>query len=500
MAGIEQPEKISAVVLVAALFLTLFFLGQVIMRPRMAPLFSGLEPADAGKIAGKLQEMGVPYSLANEGRTILVGQDRVYDVRIQLASDGSLIGGGVGFELFDQTKLGATDFNRRLDYQRALQEELRRTIVQLDEVEQARVHLALPEPSLFIQDSANPSASIVLKLSPFSRLQKEQVRGIVYLVAGSVEHLQVDDVTIIDTQGNILSDLVDVLDPSAQLAESTLRQLDVKRTFEKELEQRVQRVLERVLGPGQAVAMMTAEFDFDSRETTIITFGNEGVLRSQSLLEEAFEGTGGALPTEAGTDSNIPGYVFTRTGDTQYEKRDETANYEINEMTERQIRAPGHLIRLHAAVVVNDKGGNLTNAQLQQIRETVVSAVGFQEVRGDSISVQGMNFDTSHVEEARQAFDEARQQEMIRQYATAGAFVLAGLIVFFALLRMVRKRREADLDAQLAGLPLAANIEGQPLGEQELSEEQQMHQRVRQMADKEPEAVAYLLRVWLAEE
>ncbi|MBS4032698.1 MAG: flagellar M-ring protein FliF [Clostridiales bacterium] len=499
--ALSNPKKISAVVLVTALFLTLFFLGQVITRPRMAPLFSGLEPADAGKIAGKLQEMGVPYSLANEGRTILVGQDRVYDVRIQLASDGSLIGGGVGFEIFDQTKLGATDFNRRLDYQRALQEELRRTIVQLDEVEQARVHLAMPEPSIFIQDAANPSASIVLKLSPFSRLKKEQIRGIVYLVAGSVEHLQADDVTIIDTQGNILSDMVDVLDPSAQLAESTLRQLDVKRTFEKELEQRVQRVLERVLGPGQAVAMMTAELDFDARETTVITFGNEGVLRSQSLLEESFEGTGGALPAEAGTDSNIPGYVFAQAvGDTQYEKRDETANYEINETTERQIRAPGHLLRLHAAVVVNDKGGNLTNAQLQQIRETVVSAVGFQQERGDSISVQGMNFDTSHVEEARQAFDEARQQEMIRQYATAGALLLASMIVLFALLRMVRKRREADLDAQLAGLPVAANIQSKPLAEQELTEDQQMHQRVRQMAEKEPESVAYLLRAWLADE
>ncbi len=500
--ALSNPKKVSVIVLVTAFFITVFFLGQFIARPRMAPLFSGLEPADAGKIAGKLQEMGVHYSLANEGRTILVGQDRVYDVRIQLASDGSLIGGGVGFELFDQTKLGATDFNRRLDYQRALQEELRRTIVQLDEVEQARVHLALPEQSIFIQDSANPSASIVLKLSPFSRLKKEQIRGIVYLVAGSVEHLQAGDVTVIDTQGNILSDLVDVLDPSAQLAESALRQLDVKRTFEKELEQRMQKTLERVLGPGQAVAMMTAEFDFDSRETTIITFGNEGVLRSHSLLEESFEGTEGAVPAEAGTGSNIPGYVFSQAGgDAKYERRDETSNYEINEITERQVMAPGRLLSLHAAVIVNDKGGKLTTAQLQQIHDIVVSAIGFQDERGDSISVQGMNFDTSHVDEARVAFDEAKQQEMIRWYVNIGAVILASLIVFFALFRMFRKRHEDSLDAELAKLSRPVAVENQPLEEQqELSEEQQMHQRVRQMADSEPEAVAYLLRTWLTDE
>ena len=129
-------------------------------------MFTG-QAADAGRIAAKLQELGVDYELDQEGQTILVKDVEVYDLRIQLASDGALMGGSAGFELFDKTKLGATEFERRLDYQRALQEELRRTIVQLEEVEQARVHLTLPEPSVFVTETAAPSASIVLKLNPF---------------------------------------------------------------------------------------------------------------------------------------------------------------------------------------------------------------------------------------------------------------------------------------------------------------------------------------------
>lgn len=496
---LSNPKKISAIILVTAVLFTLIYLGQLATRPRMAPLFSGLEPADAGKIVARLQEMGVQYTLSNEGRTILVRQDRVYDVRIQLASDGSLIGGGVGFELFDQTKIGSTDFTRRLDYQRALQEELRRTIVQLEEVEQARVHLALPEQSVFIQDTAEASASIVLKLSPFSRLKKEQIRGIVHLVAGSVENLKSENITVIDTSGNILSNELESADPSAQVAEATLRQMEVKRSFEKEMEQRIQRMLERVMGMGQAIAMITAELDFDAHESTVITFASDGVPRSHTVTRETFEGTG-VNPAEAGTDSNIPGYVFQApNGESRYERHDETTNYEINETTEKQIRAPGRLVRLHAAVVVNDKGGRLTQSQLAQINEVVQSAVGIQPGRGDSVSVQGMNFDTSRLDEAEQAFAKAKREEMIRQYVNLGAVLLAGLIVLITLVRVMGRRREKEMAAQLASLPAAPAIEEEPVSDT-MTEEQRLHQRVRQLAEKEPEAVAYLIRAWLAEE
>lgn len=442
----------------------------------------------------------MPYRLSDEGRTILVPQGQVYEMRIQLAGDGALLGGSAGFELFDQTKLGATDFNRRMDFLRAIQEELRRTIVQLEEVEQARVHLALPEPSVFIRDTVAPTASIVLRLKPLARLRPEQIRGIVYLLVGSVENLTAENVTVIDTQGNILNDLTAELSHSGQLADATFRQLEVRRAFEQEMEQRVQRVLERVLGPGQAVAMLTAELDFDSRETTVITFAPEGVPRSRAVMRETFDGTG-IIPTEVGTDSNIPGYPFGATGgDSRFQRDDETVNYEISETTQQQLQAPGRLIRLHAAVVVNDKGGVLTEAQLVQISQLVESAIGFQVARGDQISVQGMNFDTSQLDEAKREMDAALSREQRGQLINLGIALVALIMLFFLVLRAKGARRERELDAQLAAAPLLSTL-GQTTAEEIFSKDEEiLHKRVRQLAEKEPDAAAYLIRAWLAEE
>lgn len=249
--------------------------------------------------------------------------------------------------------------------------------------------------------------------------------------------------------------------------------------------------------------MMTAELDFDAREATVITFGTEGVPRSQTITRETLQGFGGALPGEAGTDSNIPGYVFSpTTGDVDYERNDETINYEINETTERQIRAPGRLDRLHAAVVVNEKGGQLTQRQLEQIQEVVASAIGYQIERGDSISVQGMDFDTSQFDEARNELEQARRAEQINRYVTQGAVFLAFLIVFITVLRIYRAKREQELEAQLAAMPAMPEISMGPVQEaaEEETEERRLHNRVRQLAEKEPDAVAYLIRAWLAEE
>ncbi|NLM46512.1 MAG: flagellar M-ring protein FliF [Firmicutes bacterium] len=496
-------RKISVLLLIVAVLLILIFVGQALLRPKFAPLFADLEPEDAGRISKKLQDMGVTYKLGQEGRSILVPEDRVYELRIQLASEGVLLGSSAGFELFDQTKLGVTDFSQRMDYQRALQEELRRTIVQLEEVEQARVHLALPEPSLFIRESVSPSASIVLKLKPYASLDQAQIRGIMQLVAGSVENLKVEDVTIVDTKGNLLSD-ISLIDPAGQAADATSRQFAVRREFEAELERRLQRLLDRVLGPGQSIAMVTAELDFDSQETTMITFGTEGVPRSQTITKETWESTGGALqPGEAGTDSNIPGYIVESSqGEVDYERTDETTNYELNEITEKQIMAPGRLQRLHTAVVLNTKAGQLKREQIEQIERTVAAAIGYQEERGDSISVSGMDFDTSLAEEAEREFAAAEQRERIREYITMGVYALAALLVLIFGLRLLAGRRKRTAEGEPAEVPQVPA----PAEEEELvaieaaSEESQLRKRVRQLAEKEPETAAFLIRAWLSEE
>jgi len=500
---LSLAKKVAAGILAVALICTLFIIVRALSRPKMAPLFTELEASDAARVTERLKELGVAYTLASEGRSILVPEDKVYDLRIQLAGDGTLLASGTGFELFDETKLGATDFSRRIDYQRALQEELRRTIVQIDEVEQARVHLAIPEPSVFIEETAAPSASILLKLKPYAKLSELQVRGIINLVAGSVEKLSPEAITIVDTQGNILSSDI-ARSMAEQLAEATNEQLAVRRSFERELEQRLQNLLDRVLGPGQSIAMLTAELDFNSTETTLITFGEEGVPRSQQVIREEWAGSGSFTGGEAGTGSNIPGYVVGgESGESTYSRTEETTNYEIDETREKQILAPGRLQRLHTAVVINSKDNNLSEAQIRQIEETVAAAIGYQEERGDSISVSAMDFDTSHIEAALEDWEKAQKQERLERYITLGAIALAALILLIFVLRFLAKRRERLLDEELAALPevpVEEKEEAELAPEEIMSSEQQTHKRVRQLADKEPEAVAFLIRAWLAED
>lgn len=498
---LSKAKKAASIVLGAAILTTVFFVARVLLRPPMSPLFTGLEAADAGRIAAKLQELGVDYELDQEGQTILVKDDEVYDLRIQLASDGALMGGSAGFELFDKTKLGTTEFERRLDYQRALQEELRRTIVQLEEVEQARVHLTLPEPSVFVTETAAPSASIVLKLNPFSQLEQAQVRGIMHLVAASVENLTPEQITVVDTQGNLLSDLYTAEQPALP-ADAAFRQFKVRRAFEQELEQRVQRLLDRVLGPGQAIAMMTAELDFNSQETTVITYADDGVPRSRTVKRETWVGSEGSIVGEAGTDSNIPGYVLPEDSEGgAYEKIEETVNYEVSETTNKQIFAPGRLLKLHTAVVVNNKNGEVTPQQVAQIRSTVAAAVGYQQDRGDTIDVQGMNFSGAAGEEILPEPEDAWRSW--QRYAVYGTVVLGGLLLLLLVLRLWSRRRAGAAETEVPSLPTLPEQRAAALISAEQSkagEDDSRNQQVRKLAEKEPEMAAFLIRAWLAEE
>ncbi|MBC7324545.1 MAG: flagellar M-ring protein FliF, partial [Moorella sp. (in: Bacteria)] len=237
------------------------FLLQWLLKPQYAPLFTSLQQRDAAAVVEKLKEMKVPYQLAAEGTTILVPKEQLYQVRLDLASAG-VLNSSQGFELFDQKKLGMTDFERNLDYQRALQGELQRTIVAMNEVEDARVHLVIPQPSVFLQEQQPPSAAVMLKLKPLAQLKPEQVRGIMELVAASVAGLKTENIRVIDVYGNVLSEGL-AGSETAPLSQKQQNLMELKRQYERDLEQRLQAMLTRILGPGKAVAMVTADLNFD---------------------------------------------------------------------------------------------------------------------------------------------------------------------------------------------------------------------------------------------
>lgn len=484
-------QKVAALVAIGVV-VSVFYLGYLMLRPAYAPLLTGLDPKDAGVIIEDLKTMKVPYQIADQGKTIKVPETQVYETRIQLASSGAL-GGGMGFELFDQNKFGQTDFEQQVGYQRALQEELRRTLVQIEGVDQARVHLVIPQKSVFINtDQGTSSASVALKLKPSARLKNEQVQGICDLLVGSLEGLKPENIHIIDTEGNVLSDNLNTSDPKAVMTRTALDQQKAQREYEKELEKRVQQMLTRILGQDKAVAMVTADLDFNQQQTTSTTSTNPQNLKiSEHSIKET--GTGSEAGGAPGTDSNVTTTPFIEsTGSSSYTREENEINYQVNVVQETVVNAPGRVRRLSASVVVSESGGPVDT---QKVKDLVAAAIGFDQSRGDQINVSNMVFDDTFQKkvgnEMAQIESEAKAKERVYTYAAIGGIVLA--VLLFALI-MWRRRSAQRIEAEEAE-------EFIPIKEIEVEEipvyKDDKQQKVRDMAKEKPEDIAELLKVWI---
>jgi len=500
-----RSRQVVTVIAAAAVLAFLLLIVQYISKPQYVTLYSNLDPAQASPLVQHLREQGIPYRVDDFGGTIKVPKDKADELRIEMAGKGMPFAQGLGFEIFDEERLGMTDFERQVKMQRALQEELRRTITSLDAVMQARVHLVLPEPRVFLRERAEPSAAVYLKLNPFVALRQEQVRGIVFLVASSVESLKPENIIIIDSQGNILYDAVTSSDPLIAVADSALKQLGVKRSFEMELERRVQGMLERVFGPGKALALVTVEMDFDSRETTVITYDESGVPRSSQLIEESFEGEGPVMG-EAG-EANYPGYVGAAPGgESRFERREEIVNYEVGGSTQKTIAAPGKVLRMHTSVVIDNGESSLSPEKIEQVNNLIAAAIGFDTERGDLISVQGMSFDRSFAEKMDTALAEMeqqhRQEEMIRQAVLGGAVLVTLVLLLLALRRRRRMRKGKELIPVAEGPSLEQLLALEEKEEYfpEVSLENTPQGRARKMVDTNPDVALSVLRSWMVED
>lgn len=502
--SLKQTQKILFAVGCLGILITIGILGQVMMRPAYAPLFTELEPKDAAKIIEQLESTKTPYRLTNNGKNIEVPEDQVYKLRIDMASAGVFYNSGVGFELFDEKKFGITEFEQQVGYQRALQEELRRTIVQLDEVEEARVHLVLPKESLFLDEKVTPSAAIALKLKSNTDLDPDKVKGIQSLIMGSVQGLTPENIHIIDMQGNVLNDSLDS-NNGDQLSASSLERFDIQRKYEKEMESRVQQMLNRVLGPGRAVAMVVAELDFDQQQTVMTEHGPGAVLSQETAREDGSGTSSGGIP---GTDSEMPGnsmpFADTATG-SQYSKEQQTTNYEVDTTEQTTVKATGGLKRLSVSVVVD---GDYTQNRLDAIQQVVAAAVGYDANRGDQLTVSSMAFDTDLLS----AFNEPAVDQPNTSKDTllsAGYLLPAGVIAVLLVLlaafilfrRRARRRRE-----------MLMQLEAEEEGQLRLAQEQEQDDtivfeepkpgpraKVQDMAKEKPGVIAEILKIWLRE-
>ncbi|MCL6471322.1 MAG: flagellar M-ring protein FliF [Firmicutes bacterium] len=524
-------QKMTIVITTVAFLVALGTLLFWISRPSYSVLFSNLSPEDASAIVSKLQEKKIPYVL--DGTSIIkVPSDKVYETRIDLAGQGLPQGGTVGFEIFDQNNFGLSEFTQKVNYRRALEGELARTISQINEISGARVHLVVPEPSLYSEKENPATASVVIKPKAGAKLSGNQVQGIVNLVARSVEGLKPENITVVDTNGNVLNEATG---DSAMATQGvyTKTQLEAKEAYENSLEKSISSMLGRVLGTeNNAVVRVSAELDFTSKEiqTNKVEQGENPPIVSEQIEKETYSGEGAPPGGVAGLSSQVPGTSTNTTqgsttypgvtygsGNSEYKSSKTTRNYDSTKITEHEVKPPGEVKKLSVAVVVNNDGSKPVRDET--IEKLVSAAAGIDKGRGDVLTVSSVPFDTEWAKKEESAIADAQRKEAYANYAKYAVVLILLAVSLYVLFRMASGFRSTRRTGDFAGSFSAGSIAS--VGEIDITaaeveaemsdlppekrKELLIRQRRRQMqreeiqnlAKERPADVAQLLRVWL---
>ncbi|GAB6137658.1 flagellar basal-body MS-ring/collar protein FliF [Halanaerobaculum tunisiense] len=498
--GLDKKTKIIIGISVVTTIIAIAILVSWASQPAYEVLFNNLSNKDAGAIVEKLKEQQVDYKLENQGSAILVPQQNVHQLRLELANDGLPAGGTTGFELFDQNQIGTTDFQQKVNYNRALSGKLSRTIKEFDNISYARVQITPAENSIYKDREQPAKASVFLELDGYQELAKNQVQSIANLVASSVNSLEPAQVTIVDTEGNLLSAQ---LEEKNQDGKSSYQQLEVQNKFESEIEKDLNEMLTKVLGINNFVVKVNADLNFDQRNVESKEYkpvvDDEGIVRSEQVKEESEEGSSSQPEGAPGTTSNVPQYQMDNTEQQSRESSESVVNYEINEKITKYVQAPGNLEQLSVSVMVNQ---DLDQQRQESISEAVSAAVGYNEERGDTIRVVGMEFDNSleeRINQSKTAETSLSQDFLLLLAAVIGALIL---IITFVLYRRrgsdeeeVEPGQEVDYVADEATEEYAATEE---LTDEE-EEAQKLQRQLRNLAYDQPEEIAELIKSWLEE-
>lgn len=496
--SLKQLQKALFIAGCAGILITLAVLSQLLLNPVYMPLFTELDSQNAAAVIEELESKQVPYRLTNDGKNIEVPKDQVHKLRIQMASAGVFYNNTAGFELFDEKQFGITEFEQHVGYQRALEGELCRTITQLDEVAGARVHLVLPKESVFLDDEVIPSASIALNLKTGAKLEPNQVQGIQTLVMGSVQGLTPENIYIIDKQGNVLNEARS--EDNQNIATATLEVLEIERQYEVEMENRVQQKLNRIMGPGRAVAMISADLDFNREEMVKTEHGPGAVVSEQSLNESGTGASTGGIP---GMDSEMPGstmpFADGNTG-SNYNKEERITNYQVDTTQQTLVKAPGEVRRLSVSVVVD---GEYTEAELNSIEQVLAAAVGYNANRGDQLVVSSKSFDGAVLPSFDEPSTDTQELSLDKQLIIAGVAlgVLLLLLIWLLLRRRAIKRRELMMLQQAEEEAQRLAAEEDVLNKDNILKENKTDYRalIREVAKEKPSEIVEILKVWLKE-
>lgn len=391
---LNRTQKFTIAGVVIAAIAGMILLVSSTSQPAMSVLFSELDQKDAGVIVEKLKEKKIPFELQSNGTAIMVPANVLHETRLSLASEGLPQSSTVGYEIFDKTNLGMSDFVQKLNYRRALEGELARTIGSIDEVHKARVHIVVPEKALFDKDQKKATASVILQLKSGRNISKLNTDGIQNLVASSVEGMETSAVTVVDQKGQIISE--PPRDKNSLVGLSST-QYELQQKVDQYLTAKVQSLLDGVLGVGNAVVRANAELDFTQVEKTTEDFDpDKQVVRSEQKIDEQSK-TMDSLSTPPVNSASQRGNTVT--------------NYEISKKVEKIVSQGGGIRRLSVATLINGttkiKEGDKpvleykprADDEMQKITQVVKNAVGYDPARNDQVSVVNVQFDPSQLEE-----------------------------------------------------------------------------------------------------
>lgn len=521
-------QKIIFPLLIIGSISGIIFVSNWAGRADYAVLYSDLKPADSAAVIETLKTQKIKYEVRGDGDTIAVSPPEIiHELRINLAGEGIPKGGTMGMEIFDNLSLGATSFVEKRNFQRALQGELERTITAIDTISSARVHVTQPEKSVFSKKGELPTASVMLRLRPGAELTKKQVKGIANLVAGSVEGLTAENVTIIDVYGNMLTSNNEGEDNLG--IEAT--RLQYQREIERGYVQQIEAMLSRVIGAGKVVARVNAALDFSSNEREEESYDPGGqVMRSERSISE---GTGssqrGGVPGVVANLTNDPNLLNAPSAESDSSsRREEVKNYEVSRAVTKTVVPRGRLTRLDVAVLVDGTYEEvapvapdaepqkvfkpLPTEVLSQVENLVKGAVGYDMSRGDTITVENIPFFLPDEKDAA-VLDKEAMHNLIFKYLSYLGPVLFIMLFFLLAVRPVVKFLVTPTEAEV---DLARLL---PTGIQELEKELEQERSKVQVPDfvpavdleqleelmaenskvvkENPQQAALLIRYWL---
>lgn len=525
--NLDQNQKTIILAAFALVISTLVVITFWFNRTEYKVLYNDLSDKDAAQVTKILKEKKVLFKLQDQGKTILVPENSVQQLRLDLAGEGLPKSGTMGFEIFDKTDFQSSEFVEGVKYVRALQGELSTTINKLEAVEESRINLSIPRRRIYMNEDEKPSASVVLKLRYGYNLNNEEIRGIAFLVASCVEGLKPENVTIMSTDGSLLSEF---MQDGALSASSN--QLRIQKEMQKNLELKVSTLLTQILGEGKAVVKAHVDLKQDQKEIKKEiyqpTTGNVGVIRSSQTLQEDYEekdrqtgnAAGGATPTASPSPSavNVPGVASTGSGQPVYGQKSLITNYEISKIVENERVYPGEIKKISLGVVIDAKAG-IKDDQLKSIRDVIASSAGIDKARGDLLTVRVIGFHKKPLEQAEEKAE--TYLDLLKKYDRYVIPLMAPVMVLIFASMMFRKKKEkkgmpdlgtgktapleTPIPPMMSGGPTLNVVSNEPTdilggGHDFLdSKDAEFKEDIHRFARENPKAAAKLIEQWIHE-